>query len=641
MCRICFADSQKQRQTPHLAHALAHFSAVLVAATTLPLLGCQTSASSTQNNSPITDGHTAANTQNDHAAAEKTHAFDPFRDGHQNEPKVPSNKRLRLFVGPRFITNEPFMPEAAAVAVDDDGRVRALFREVPDPQKLSDDYVRVELPAKLAVPGIHDAHVHILGVGQRDEFIDLVGATSIAEIKKRIVAFAKAHPHLAALRGRGWDQNLFTDTNKDKPFPKASDLDGIFASLGEKTEKPILLTRIDGHASWSNRALLEKAQITAATTDPAGGKLIRDSKGNPTGIYIDNAMDLPNHQMPAPTNDDLERWLKKGLAAFAQAGDVAVHDMGLPLAAVPILQKLDAAGELPVRVFVYLDGNDPRAFAYAEKFSLKHPENPSTTTATKADLAKTRLEIRGIKFYADGALGSRGAALLEDYSDDPNNRGLILVEQKILEENVRHAQRLGLQVAIHAIGDAANRAVLQAIDAGAGKQDESTAIRHRVEHAQTINSDDQKYFAPLFAVASMQPTHATSDAPWAVARLGPERIKTAYAWSSLHQQHAVLAFGSDAPIESEDPRLGMFAALARTGLDAAEKLDESTALQAFTKGAAWAVHREHDLGALTPGMLFDITLLGDDPHGDANAWRTTPINGIVVGGQLHLHPSVK
>ncbi len=517
-----------------------------------------------------------------------------------------------VLTGPVFLTGDPELPEAAALSVDAGGRILAVHAEAPP---AGADRV-VVLPGVIALPGLHDAHLHLLGVGRRCETVDLLGVASPEEARERVAAFAAAHPEAAVIEGRGWDQNLFSDSR----FPSWRDLDGA-------AERPVHLRRVDGHASWVNRALLDLAGLDAATPDPEGGRLLRDADGVPSGILVDNAADLLDAHLPQPTDADRERWLIQGMAACADAGLTAVSDMGLTAVDVAILLRLDAAGRLPLRVFGYLEGSEPGI--------LDRLDTPPTGK---------RFVVQGVKHYADGALGSRGAALLADYADDPGNRGLLIHPSAELQALAAEVDARGGQLAVHAIGD---RAVREVLDAFAALPEGATAARRpRVEHAQNIDPTDMLRLESLGAVASMQPTHCTSDMGWVEDRLGPDRLVGAYAWRTLSDLGVPLAFGSDAPVESENPLPGIWAAISRRdtrgepprGWRPQECLGWDAALAAFTSGAAWAVGREDDLGRLAPGYRCDLSLLDRDPRRlaaaedpDLTAIRAV---GTVVDGTL-------
>lgn len=526
-------------------------------------------------------------------------------------PDIPVGKKLTAYVGPRFLTGERFVPVAGAVLVDETGRVRALLKEAPAPGS----YPIVKLPGALAVAGLHDAHLHVQGLGQAKDRVALLGAKSPAEVKARVSAWTAQHKDAAAVRGRGWDQSLFPGAS----WPSWRDLEGA-------ADKPILLSRVDGHAAWANRAMLALAGITRDTRDPPGGKIHKDDKGEPTGILIDNAIDLAEAKLPAPTDADLARWLLGGLEACADAGLTAVTDQGMSRAALRVLSKLDDEGKLPVRVFVYVDGAEAGAL---ELLGARPPTD--------------KLRVMGIKLYADGAMGSRGAALLADYSDEKGNQGLLLTDPKVLKERVRAVHAKGYAAAIHAIGDRGNRVVLDAFDASRAPP----GVRDRVEHAQLVHPKDFARFASRGVIASMQPTHATSDMRWAEQRVGAERVRGAYAWRTMLKDGVALAFGSDAPVEDERPQLGIYAALTRQDADGkplegflpGERLSQAETLAAFAAGSAFAVGMEQHFGALTPGMYFDVSLFSEDAalatdKGDAKAWLKTRPVGVVIGGAL-------
>jgi predicted amidohydrolase YtcJ len=525
-------------------------------------------------------------------------------------PHIPVGTRLTAYVGPRFLTGEDFVPEARVVVADETGRVRALLRALPSPSP----YPVVTLPGALAVAGLHDAHLHLEGIGMARERLDAGAATTIVELRAAVVAFAQAHPESSAILGRGWDQSRYPGA----AFPTWRDLEGA-------TTKPVWLRRVDGHAALANRALMAAAGISKATPDPPGGRILRDDAGEPTGVFIDHAMDLIEPHLPTATNTDRRRWLRAGLDACADQGLVAVHDMGMSVASFRVLQELADEAPLPVRTFVYLDGSDDAAYDVL-----------GSVASTNS------LAVLGVKLFADGALGSRGAALLEDYSDEPGHRGLSLLDRDTLVRRVRQAHEKGFQVAVHAIGDAANRIVIDVLT-----EQHRADIRDRLEHAQVLSLEDiPRLYGPRIT-ASMQPSHATSDMRWAEARLGAARLAGAYAWRRVLQTKTALAFGSDAPVEDVRPAWGIYAALTRQDHDGQpsagflpdQRLTQAEALRAYARDAAWAVNLERHAGALTPGMLFDVSLFDVDAAaatdaGDPSAWLRARAVGTVVGGAL-------
>ncbi len=513
---------------------------------------------------------------------------------------------VRLFVGPTFWTGDPDMPTAEAIAVDHDGRIIESYAVRPKGLP----WPVTELPGELAIPGLHDAHLHVMGIGRLKEQVRLEGCTSAADAREKVWIWAAENPNTQIIRGRGWDQSRWPG----QEFPSWADLEGV-------DERPIYLRRVDGHAAWLNRAMLELAGITADTPDPKGGRILRDIGGAPTGLLVDNAIDLLDGVLPDPTNRERERWLLSGLNACADAGLVAVHDMGQSPATCDVAEKLATEGRLPIRLFIYLEGSRDDSMG---AMAMYKPQ--------------ARFEVMGMKYYADGALGSRGAALLADYSDEPGHSGLMIVEPAELERKVNMVHRRGYQCAIHAIGDRGNRMALTAIrKAQAGE----LGRRHRVEHAQVVHPDDFARFVTEGAIASMQPTHCTSDMRWAEQRLGSERVLGAYAWRTFSDLGVPMSFGSDAPIEHWDPLAGIYAAITRQQQDGEpaggwypeQRLNWKEAVAGFTSGAAYAVHHEDDLGRLMMGRMFDVTILDRDPRSDPRDWLEAKVTALIVGGE--------
>ena len=579
-------------------------------------LGCTGNACTTPSpvDAGIGDGsadyEAAAHADDVAALAARPEAVIDARTRPEPHPVIPIGTQLTAYIGPRFLTGEDFIAEARVVVADESGRVRALLRDVPSPNP----YKTVILPGALAVAGLHDAHLHLEGLGMAGENVDLTGARAPAELAGAVADFVSANPGVVVVRGRGWDQSRFAGQR----LPTRKDIDGA-------SDKPVLLTRVDGHAVLVNGVLLTQAGITKETVEPAGGQIVRDADGTPTGVLIDNAIDLVTRQLPKPTAADHRRWLLAGMNACADAGLVAVHDMGMDKDAVRELKRLDDEHALPVRVFVYLDGSDDDAWPLLGAFA-----------------ATDTLQVMGVKLYADGALGSRGAALLADYSDDAGNRGLLVTEPAVLEARIKRAHDLRFQVAVHAIGDRANRLVIDLLT-----RDHRIDIRDRLEHAQVLAvADIPRLYAPRIT-SSMQPSHATSDMRWAQDRLGVERLAGAYAWRSFVDAGVALAFGSDAPVEDVHPNLGIHAAITRQdargqptdGWLPAQRLDQAQTLRAFARNAAWAVNLERHAGALTPGMYFDVSLFDVDAAaaadaGDPTAWLRARAVGTVVSARL-------
>lgn len=479
---------------------------------------------------------------------------------------------------------------------------------------------RIALEGRLVLPGLTDAHVHVEGLGAARETLDLVGAATLDEALARVAARARSLAPGEWLLGRGWDQNDWPGQR----FPTAADLDRVAA------DRPVFLVRIDGHAAWANTRALQAGEITAATADPDGGRIVRDDTGAPTGVLVDRAQRLVSSRIPPPPREVRKRRLRAGLAAAAEAGLTSVHDAGVSLDTVALYKELLAEGAMAVRAYVLLRG-PAEVLQNAERLS---PE---------VGLGDGMLTIRSIKVTADGALGSRGALLLEPYADEPSTRGLLTVEPAEYARLLEVALRRGFQVATHAIGDAANRFVLDAYEkAFAG----GSGARHRfrIEHAQVVAPSDVPRFERLGVIPSMQPTHCTSDMYWAEARLGPERAKGAYLWKTFLRRGVPIAGGSDAPVEQIAVLPGLFAAVTRQdakgwppgGWHPAERVGLRDALDMFARDAAFAAFEEGERGTIAVGKRADFTVLSRDitalPPAEI---LKTEVAMTVVGGMVY------
>ncbi|MDH5824046.1 amidohydrolase [Luteimonas sp. RD2P54] len=507
---------------------------------------------------------------------------------------------LRLLAAAKVHTSDPALADANAMVWDGDGRIVAVGRAEALRSQHPDAEV-LDLGDAVVVPGLIDAHAHLMNLGRALLSADLAGARSKDEVIERLRAYAADLPEGAWLRGRGWDQNLWPD----KAFPTAADLDQAFP------DRPVWLDRVDGHAGWANGAALRAAAAREGARDlrgdwqPDGGRIVR-TDGEPTGVFVDAAMALVEAAVPADGGASAEEALQRALAAAVRNGLTGVHDMGVSREELALFRRFADAGRLPLRISAYADGDGPALDDLCTDGLYRHPQG--------------RLRMEGVKLYMDGALGSRGAALLEDYSDEPGNDGLLLTEPAALAAVVNKARDCGVQVATHAIGDRGNRIVLDTYAAALGGR-AGGDHRWRVEHAQVVAAGDIPRFAELGLIASMQPTHATSDMPWAEDRVGPDRLAGAYAWRRFLDAGVPLALGSDFPVESVDPRLGLYAAVTRQDRDgrppggwlADQKLEAGEALHGFTAAAAHAGRAEQEVGRLAPGMRADFVVLAADP----------------------------
>ena len=481
--------------------------------------------------------------------------------------------------------------EFTVLVFSDKGKVVAtgdasLLKEHPDA-------IRIDGNGRTLLPGLTDGHAHLYNYGFLQQSLNLVGTPSLTESLLKIDAYAKDNPHARWILGRGWNQVIWPI----KEFPSAADIDAVVS------DRPVLLDRIDGHAVWANSKAMEIAGITDDTPDPTGGKIIRDANGKATGIFIDKAEDLLKARIPKPDWDEIREVYRAAFAGLLPYGMTGVHDAGVNIKEVEVLISMADDGELGLRVYGMIAGAD---------------DNLDQMKTPLKRYADDMLDIRAVKIYSDGALGSRGAAMIEPYSDDPENRGLPFFTTEELTGQAHKANYMGFQVAIHAIGDHGNRMSLDAFDAVQGGK--PSPLRNRIEHAQIIALDDIPRFAELGVIAAMQATHATSDMNMAEDRVGPYRIKGGYAWRRLLESGAVLANGSDFPVELANPWHGLYASITRKsreglpegGWNADQALTRAEALHSFTLANAYAAHQEEYLGSLEAGKWADFILIDRD-----------------------------
>ncbi len=495
---------------------------------------------------------------------------------------------------------------------DDEGRITAVLDRGEARPRV--DY-RLDGEGRVMLPGMIDAHVHVMGIGFGALTLDLSGTTSLEDALARIKAFAEENPGRPWILGRGWNQEKWGLGR----FPTAAELDTAVA------DRPVWLERVDGHAAWGNSLAIQTAGVTAKTADPAGGRIIRDAKGNPAGVFVDNAALLVAKAVPAPRPEDRDLAFAKAQEVLLGYGVTAVADMGTSLADWNTYRRAGDSGRLTIRIMAYADSID----------TLQTVAGAQPTVWLYDD----RLRMGGIKLYLDGALGSRGASLKAPYHDDPGTKGLPLLSPSQLRNLMSRAAMSGFQTAVHAIGDAANAEVLGAIEelATSYKGDR----RWRIEHAQIIDLTDIARLGAHGTIASMQPLHQPSDRVMAEARLGPGRLAGAYPWRSVLNAGGRLAFGSDAPVEPADPFAGMAAAISRTdaggepfgGWFPNETVTREQALAGYTSDAAFAGFAEGRFGRLVPGERADFLLVDRDPlFASPEAMRAITVLGVWIAG---------
>jgi len=489
-------------------------------------------------------------------------------------------------------TGAPGAAPAEAVAVAD-GRIVYVGTEAGAALRTGPATQVVDLGAGTLYPGFVDAHAHLLGVGLRELTLNLDAVGSIAELVEIVRREVEAAEPGAVVSGRGWIETGWPEGR----MPAAADLDPVSPST------PVVLARADGHAAVVNSAALAAAGIDASTRDPEGGAIERGPDGAPTGVLIDNAQGLVASLVEAPDATTRAEAFKIGARLYAERGWTGVHNMSVDYADVPMMETLAARGRLPIRIYNALDREHAAAIG---------EDAPRVGGGGL-------VETRALKVYFDGALGSRGAALFEPYADRPDTRGLVLIDDAEADRIFEAALRNGVQIAAHAIGDRGNRLALDAMErAFRTVPPEARAVpdpRWRIEHAQIVSPADIPRFASLGVVASMQPSHAIGDLFFAPARLGDARLDGAYAWKSLVRSGAVVAGGSDAPVERGDPLIEFYAAVARRALDGTagadwrpdEALSRAEALALFTRAPAYAAFAEDERGIVEVGRVADLT----------------------------------
>ena len=454
----------------------------------------------------------------------------------------------------------------------------------------------LDLDGRTVIPGMIDAHAHLYGLGTSLQIVDLVGTRSYQEVIDRVAAQAREAPAGSWIQGRGWDQNDWPEAR----FP-------THEALSEAVPNhPVFLTRVDGHAGLVNARALQVAGVTARTRDPEGGRIERGANGAPTGVLVDRAMDLVRSKIPAATKDEIRSAVLAAVAETNRWGLTGVHDAGVNRAVIDVYEELAREGHYSLRNYVMVRLSD----ADLEHYLARGPQS---------GLYDGRIWIRSIKISVDGALGSRGAALLEPYADEPSHSGLVLVPQSRIREVAIRALQSGFQLNVHAIGDRGNRIVLDAFEAALSEVPRADH-RFRVEHAQILHHQDIPRFAELDVIPSMQGVHQSSDMYWAGTRLGQGRLYGAYAWRSLLNTGVVIPNGSDFPVEHVNPLLSFYASITRQDGNAwpaggwfpEQRMTRDEALKSMTIWPAYAAFQENELGSLTPGKRADFVILDRD-----------------------------
>jgi predicted amidohydrolase YtcJ len=512
-------------------------------------------------------------------------------------------------------------PDAEAVAIRGD-KIIFVGRDRDAERFRIADTLLIDLQGATVVPGLIESHTHFVELGQSLSVVDVRGIESEEEIVARIRQAASGLPAGQWVEGYGWDEGIWANRMPDLELLSR-----------EVPDHPVYLRGLHGFCVWGNRLAFERAGVTAKTPSPSGGEIRKDKNGRPTGILVNTAVRLLQAAVPPPSEEQLKSYILAGLQALAKAGYVAAHEAGVGAETMQALEALEAEGRLPLRVYAMLAGRDE---ALMEKWLTVGPERD----------IEGMLVARCVKAFYDAALGSRGARLLEDYSDLPGHRGVSGHEYGFNRELMARMMAAGFQISIHAIGDAGNRETLDFLESVLKDHSETRAMRHRIEHAQVLHPDDIPRFGKMGIIASMQPPHAVEDKTWAEERLGPERVRYAYAWRSLRNAGARIAFNSDLPGSDYDIFYGLHAAVTRQDKDgepedgwyAEQCLTAEEALRAYTVWGAYAAFMEEKSGILAPGRWADITVMDIDPLETAEKNPLRLMDGKIlltlVGGEI-------
>ena len=517
----------------------------------------------------------------------------------------------------RIVTLDPGHPEAQAIAIRGD-RIAAVGDDATIRGLAGAATRRIDLKGGTVLPGLIDAHGHVASLGERLASLDLRGIGSVEEVAARVRQRASEPlPAGAWITGGGWDQNLWPG----EQFPDHRRL------TEASPDRPVLLRRVDGHASWANRSALLAAGIVRGTPDPEGGRIVRDARGEPTGVLVDNAMLLAEKAQPKPDREQIKAWIRLALDRCARAGLTEVHDAGVSREQVAAYRELAEEGPLPLRVYLMWDG------------TTSDPIEPMVEQEPFVGY-RGRLTLRAVKLMVDGAMGSRGAVFFDDYADAPGTKGLFVTAPEEIERRTILALRRGYQVCTHAIGDRGIHEVLQAYERALA----AVPVRDprlRIEHLQAVAREDLPSLQRLGVIASMQPSHATSDMYWAEERIGALRGRGLYAWRWVLDLGIPVAAGSDFPVDPEQPLVGLHSAVTRQdlknwpdgGWHPEQKMTLKEAIAAYTAGAAYAAFEEHDKGRIAQGMWADLTILAEDLQAvPPERIPTVEVRATIVGG---------
>ena len=511
----------------------------------------------------------------------------PLRAQQQPADLVVTNGRIYTADGVRPVVDAMAIRGGRVVFVGDRAGARALTGA---------NTRTLDLQGRTVIPGMTDAHAHVTGLGQSLLNVDLVGTTSYEQVIAKVVERARTTPKGEWIIGRGWDQNDWGDTR----WPTHEALSRAVP------DHPVYLERVDGHAGLVNALALQKTGVTKATANPSGGSIERDAQGNPAGVFVDNAQDLIGRAIPAQTRAQIKNAIKLAIAEMHRWGLTGVHDAGASAQVLELYEELGREGALNIRMYAMISDDAPTIEAWFKR-------------GPQSGLHDGMLWVRSVKLYQDGALGSRGAALLEPYSDNATTSGLLVSAPAHITDVATRALRAGFQVNTHAIGDRGNRLVLDSYEA-ALKAVPTADHRFRVEHAQILNYDDIPRFAQLGVIPSMQASHQTSDMYWAANRLGENRLRGAYAWRSLLESGVVIPNGSDFPVEYVDPLISFKSAVTRQdargwpagGWYPEQRMTRDEGLKSMTLWPAYAGFQENELGSLAAGKRADFVVLDMD-----------------------------